>query len=63
MEVEGAFFATSIFGLVIPADVLQTVVPGFEFTDHDFLTEERLKQLVTPEQAGELAWLLRQDKS
>ncbi|KAK8190065.1 RmlC-like cupin domain-containing protein [Phyllosticta capitalensis] len=43
--------------------ISETVVPGFEFTDHDFLTEERLKQLVTPEQAGELAWLLRQDKS
>ncbi|KAK7550111.1 RmlC-like cupin domain-containing protein [Phyllosticta citricarpa] len=42
--------------------ISETVVPGFEFADHDFLTEERLKDLVTPEQAKELAWLLRKDK-
>ncbi|KAK7534975.1 RmlC-like cupin domain-containing protein [Phyllosticta citribraziliensis] len=42
--------------------ISETVVPGFEFADHDFLTEERLRDLVTAEQADELAWLLRKDK-
>jgi predicted cupin superfamily sugar epimerase len=38
---------------------LQTVIPGFEFSDHDFLTTERFEQLVTTEQAKELKWLVR----
>ena len=39
--------------------MLKTVVPGFEYSDHDFLFPERLKELVTPEQAKEMAWMLR----
>jgi hypothetical protein len=39
--------------------VLKTVVPGFEYSDHDFLLPERLKELVTPEQVEEMAWMLR----
>jgi len=41
--------------------VLQTVVPGFDFRDHDFLREDKFKKLVTPEQAEELSWLLRKE--
>ncbi|KAF2139390.1 uncharacterized protein K452DRAFT_289943 [Aplosporella prunicola CBS 121167] len=41
--------------------ISETVVPGFEFEDHDFLRPERLRQLVTPEQAEELAWMLRKE--
>lgn len=37
----------------------QTVIPGFEYSDHDFLTENVFKALVTEEQAQELKWLVR----
>jgi len=37
----------------------QTVVPGFEFTDHNFMTADTMKDLVTAEQEAELRWLLR----
>ena len=36
----------------------QTVVPGFEFSDHNFMPPEVLPQLVSPEQYEELKWLL-----
>ncbi|CAN9089573.1 unnamed protein product [Alternaria alternata] len=39
--------------------ISETVIPGFEFSDHDFLTTERFEQLVTTEQAKELEWLVR----
>lgn len=39
--------------------MLKTVVPGFEYSDHDFLFPERLKELVTPEQVEEVTWMLR----
>jgi hypothetical protein len=39
----------------------QTVIPGFEYSDHDFLRGEELKKLVTPEQAKELGWMLRNE--
>ncbi|OCK84651.1 hypothetical protein K432DRAFT_288555 [Lepidopterella palustris CBS 459.81] len=39
--------------------ISETVVPGFEYSDHDFLRPDRLRELVTPEQAEELAWMLR----
>jgi hypothetical protein len=35
------------------------VIPGFEYSDHDFLTMEKFKELVTEEQAEELEWLVR----
>ncbi|KAL9070569.1 MAG: hypothetical protein Q9157_005773 [Trypethelium eluteriae] len=39
----------------------QTVVPGFEYEDHDFMRQARLERLVTAEQAKELQWLMRKD--
>lgn len=39
--------------------VAETVVPGFEFEDHDFLTDERAAQLLKSEQLEEVKWLLR----
>ena len=39
--------------------ISETVVPGFEFCDHDFLNAEDFRKLVTPEKADELAWLVR----
>jgi hypothetical protein len=37
------------------------VVPGFEYSDHDFLTKEEFEGLVSEEQAKELGWLVRED--
>ncbi|KZZ89548.1 DUF985 domain-containing protein [Ascosphaera apis ARSEF 7405] len=41
--------------------ISETVIPGFEQYDHDFLRAETLSQLVTPEQEKEISWLLRKD--
>jgi len=38
--------------------ISETVVPGFEYCDHDFLSPEGLKDLVGPGKAEELSWLL-----
>ncbi len=38
--------------------ISETVVPGFEYCDHDFLTPGGLVELVGREKAGELGWLL-----
>lgn len=40
--------------------ILQTVVPGFEFSDHNFMPPETLTDLVSHQQADELRWLLPQ---
>lgn len=39
--------------------ISETVVPGFEYSDHDFLRAELTEQLLTPEQVDELKWMLR----
>ena len=41
--------------------LLQTVIPGFEFTDHAFMRSETLAELVTGHQADELRWLLLEE--
>lgn len=41
--------------------MLQTVVPGFEYSDHDFLKEETFEKIVTEEQAEEMRWLVRKE--
>ncbi|PQE05822.1 DUF985 domain protein [Rutstroemia sp. NJR-2017a BVV2] len=38
--------------------ISETVVPGFEYCDHDFLSPQGLKDLVGSENAEELSWLL-----
>ena len=38
--------------------VFQTVVPGFEFSDHNFMPPETLPDLLSDQQAEELRWLL-----
>lgn len=38
--------------------LLQTVVPGFEFSDHNFMSPETLRELLSDRQADELRWLL-----
>jgi predicted cupin superfamily sugar epimerase len=43
--------------------ISETVIPGFEYEDHDFLRPESLKILVGPQQAKELSWLLRDGES
>ena len=42
--------------------ISETVVPGFEFDDHDFLTTEGLKGLARKEQVGQLGWLLNENE-
>jgi predicted cupin superfamily sugar epimerase len=39
--------------------ISETIVPGFEFCNHDFLGEEGLRELVGEARAEELKWLLR----
>jgi predicted cupin superfamily sugar epimerase len=41
--------------------ISETVVPGFEFADHDFLKRERFEALLTQEQVEEMGWMLRKD--
>ncbi|OAL52621.1 hypothetical protein IQ07DRAFT_585777 [Pyrenochaeta sp. DS3sAY3a] len=41
--------------------ISETVIPGFEYVDHDFLNEERFRELVSEQQAEELAWLVRKE--
>ncbi|KAE8448087.1 hypothetical protein EG329_009852 [Mollisiaceae sp. DMI_Dod_QoI] len=38
--------------------ISETVVPGFEYCDHDFLSPEGLEELVGRQKAQELSWLL-----
>lgn len=38
--------------------ISETVVPGFEFCDHDFLSAKGLESLIGSEKAEELKWLL-----
>jgi len=40
----------------------QTVVPGFEFSDHDFMPASSLPELVSEAQAKELQWLLSKSR-
>ncbi|EXJ90804.1 hypothetical protein A1O1_03909 [Capronia coronata CBS 617.96] len=42
--------------------ISETVVPGFEFADHDFLTAETMRDALTPDQVRELRWLLKRDE-
>ena len=41
--------------------ISETVVPGFEFADHDFLTANGLRDVVAEDQVEILEWLLRKD--
>ncbi|KAK5167022.1 uncharacterized protein LTR77_007751 [Saxophila tyrrhenica] len=43
--------------------ISETVVPGFEFSDHDFMKRDRFEALVTPEQAKEMEWMVRKGES
>ena len=41
--------------------ISETVVPGFEYEDHDFMRRGRMEALLTGEQVEELGWMLRKD--
>ena len=43
--------------------ISETVVPGFEWGDHDYMKAERLEALVTQDQKKELEWMLRNDEA
>ncbi|KAH7148686.1 RmlC-like cupin domain-containing protein [Dactylonectria macrodidyma] len=47
--------ATEPEGLLIS----ETVVPGFEYADHEFLSERRLGELLPEKDAAALSWLAR----
>ncbi|EGR47831.1 uncharacterized protein TRIREDRAFT_79129 [Trichoderma reesei QM6a] len=51
-DVEGE---TSSDGLLIS----ETVVPGFEYADHEFLSRERLSEILPEEKAKALEWLVK----
>lgn len=55
-DVEGG---TESDGLLIS----ETVVPGFEWGDHDYMKAKRLEALVTEGQRRELEWMLRKDRA
>lgn len=63
--VEGGKYKTSFLlpdeesGAISPLLISETVVPGFEFSDHDFLKADRMEALVTVHQAQEMQWMLR----
>ncbi|KAM0552160.1 hypothetical protein ACHAO7_004641 [Fusarium culmorum] len=40
----------------------ETVVPGFEYEDHAFLTHQGIKELLKEEQVRELEWLVRKSE-
>ncbi|KAJ4176867.1 hypothetical protein NW767_015302 [Fusarium falciforme] len=39
--------------------ISETVVPGFEYADHEFLSEAGFRSLLPADQASELEWLVR----
>jgi predicted cupin superfamily sugar epimerase len=41
--------------------ISETVVPGFEYEDHDFLKMERFEALLTGEQVEEMGWMVRRE--
>lgn len=41
--------------------ISETVVPGFEYSDHDFIARSGLRDLLGEEKAKGLEWLVRQD--
>lgn len=41
--------------------ISETVVPGFEFADHDFMRRERGEVLLTEEQVREMGWMVREE--
>ncbi|KAA6412726.1 MAG: hypothetical protein FRX48_03718 [Lasallia pustulata] len=53
-RVETFVVGQDVEGLLIS----ETVVPGFEIHDHDFMPAETLPDLVSAEQSDELHWLL-----
>ncbi|UNI20614.1 hypothetical protein JDV02_006684 [Purpureocillium takamizusanense] len=52
---QGRGEATDGEGLLIT----ETVVPGFEYADHEFLSQEKLQQILPENRAKELGWLVK----
>lgn len=42
--------------------ISETVVPGFEFSDHDFMTAEAMVEVLATEERNELMWLLKREE-
>ncbi|OJJ98784.1 hypothetical protein ASPACDRAFT_1857281 [Aspergillus aculeatus ATCC 16872] len=41
--------------------ISETVMPGFEMEDHEFLTRTKMEEMLTEEQTQELQWMLREN--
>lgn len=41
--------------------ISETVVPGFEFVDHEFLSRSKCRELLSKDKAAALDWLVRDD--
>ncbi|KAL4725415.1 hypothetical protein ACLX1H_007563 [Fusarium chlamydosporum] len=42
--------------------ITETVVPGFEYEDHEFLTHQGINKLLKEDQVRELDWLVRESE-
>ena len=42
--------------------ISETVVPGFEYSDHDFMTAEQMVESLGPSEREELKWLLKPEE-
>ena len=42
--------------------ISETVVPGFEFCDHDFLRAEQLEEMLGGEERGRAGWMLLKEE-
>lgn len=41
--------------------ITETVIPGFEYADHEFLSHQHLRDIVSTEKVAELEWLVKHD--
>ncbi|RHZ64711.1 cupin domain-containing protein [Aspergillus thermomutatus] len=41
--------------------ITETVVPGFEFEDHEFMSPQTMERLLTEDQCRALGWMLKKD--
>ncbi|RHZ73943.1 hypothetical protein CDV55_105325 [Aspergillus turcosus] len=41
--------------------ITETVVPGFEFEDHEFMSQQTMERLLPEEQCRALSWMLKKD--
>lgn len=55
---KSSYCHSSLYCTQLSDIIYQTVVPGFEFSDHEFMPGEMLLDLVSDHQAEQMRWLL-----